>query len=42
MVPSLWHFMMNRVPDFEKSVNAIEKHMIQSMADMIFSDEKRV
>ena len=35
-------FMMNRVPDFEKSVNAIEKHMIQRVADMMFSDEKRV
>jgi len=35
-------FMMNRVPDFEKSVNTIEKHTIQLMADMMFSDEKRV
>ena len=35
-------FMMNRVPDFEKSVNEIEKHTIQIMADMMFSDEKRV
>lgn len=35
-------FMMNRVPDFEKSVNSMEKHMIQLMADMMFSDEKRV
>ncbi len=35
-------FMMNRVPDFEKSVNFVEKHIIQLMADMMFSDEKQV
>lgn len=35
-------FMMNRVPDFEKSVNKMEKHMVQLMADMMFTDEDRV
>lgn len=35
-------FMMNRVPDFEKSVNAVESHMIKRASRLIFSDEKRV
>ena len=35
-------FMMNRVPDFEKSINMVEKHLIQQFADLMFSDEARV
>jgi len=35
-------FMMNRVPDFEKSVNAFEAHLIKRTSNLIFSDEKRV
>lgn len=35
-------FMMNRVPDFEKSVNMVEKHMIGSVMDLAFSDEARI
>ncbi|MGA1870914.1 MAG: DUF4238 domain-containing protein [bacterium] len=34
-------FMMNRVPEFEKSVNDIENHLIKKFAKFIFSDEKR-
>jgi hypothetical protein len=33
--------MMNRVPDFENSVNKLQEHVIRKMADMMFSDEKR-
>ena len=35
-------FMMNRVPDFEKSINKVEEHLIQRVADLMFSDEARV
>jgi uncharacterized protein DUF4238 len=34
-------FMMNRVPDYEKSVNEIKKHMVKKMSDMVFYDEER-
>lgn len=34
-------FLMNRVPDFEKSVNIMEGHLVKRMSDMMFSDEKR-
>ncbi|MDD2901780.1 MAG: DUF4238 domain-containing protein [Syntrophales bacterium] len=41
--PSLFiAFMMNRVPDFEKSVNKVYEHTIKSTLKMIYSDEKRV
>jgi hypothetical protein len=35
-------FMMNRVPDFEKSMNAIESHVIKQICSQILSDEGRV
>ncbi len=35
-------FMMTRVPDFEKSVNAVQQHMISRVADFLFSDEGSV
>lgn len=34
-------FLMNRVPDFEKSANKMEEHFVKMMANMMFSDEKR-
>lgn len=34
-------FLMNRVPDFEKSENDLHKKLIQMMGDMMFCDEKR-
>jgi hypothetical protein len=34
-------FLMNRVPDFEKSTNKIHEHFLKKMADMMFSDVKR-
>ena len=33
--------LMNRVPDFEKSVDIMEGHLVKKMSDMMFSDEKR-
>lgn len=35
-------FMMNRVPDFEKSVNKVYEHTIKSTLKMMYSDPKRV
>jgi hypothetical protein len=32
-------FLMNRVPDFEKSVDIMEGHLVKKLSDMMFSDE---
>ena len=34
-------FLMNRVPDFEKSINKAESHVIQKIMDLTFSSEER-
>lgn len=34
-------FLMNRVPDFEKSVNKIHEQIIKMMSNMMFQDEER-
>jgi hypothetical protein len=33
-------FLMNRVPDFEKSINRMEEHLIKCVMDIAFGDEK--
>jgi hypothetical protein len=33
-------FLMNRVPDFEKSINHVEKHLIKWVMDITWGDEK--
>ena len=32
--------LMNRVPDFEKSVNEVNEYLIKQMSNLMFSDEK--
>lgn len=34
-------FLMNRVPDFEKSVNKVKSHVIQKIMDLTFLSEER-
>lgn len=34
-------FLMNRVPDFEKSVNVVNEHLVKQMIDLMFHDEEK-
>ncbi len=40
ILSSFLGFLMNRVPDFEKSVNKMKEQVVKKVSDMVFSDEK--